>query len=177
MPHVHLRLRSTLAVLLFAVAACGGTTGPDEPAPGWFAAELGGLVDGSLTGPAGSSEDAGGWTLALGGIDSGGVITMVTPPGMGRPAAGAYPLVDFTTGDGGGDDEVFVLARVELPPGAFPGQGGFDFLAGTLTVTVSTPSVVEGHFELATSVTGEPTRILVVAGTFTAPSAGSPSLR
>lgn len=177
MPHVPVPLRSTVIVLLLAVAGCGETTGPGEVTPGWFAAELGGIVEGSLTGPAQNRLESGTWTLTLGGTASGGAVTMASPPGMGRPAAGPYPLVDFTTGEGGDASEGFVMALVELPPGALPGEAGFDFLAGTLTVTVSTSSVVEGRFELATSVTGDPTRVLVVAGTFAAPSAGSPSLR
>lgn len=152
-----------------ALAACSDAIAPDDGVGGAFTATLSGVVDDTLSGSATATRTPGPpWTLTMvtpDGLDS---IAIVTREGRGRPGPGEYPLVDPTTGQGGSGGEEYLMAAVHLAPDAFPDYRPFDFLVGTLTITSSTPERVEGDFQLATSVTGEPARILVVRGSFTA---------
>jgi hypothetical protein len=165
------RTRGSLASILFVVAtACSDATGPvidPEPPVGSFTAELSELVEGSLAGAASWSEPAGDrWMMTLVTPDGSARIGFAAPDGAGRPRAGVHSLVDHATADDGAAPGAYLMARVELPPDVVPGSAAFDFLVGTLTVTESTEDRVEGHFELATSVAGQPTQALVVLGAF-----------
>lgn len=164
------RRRTALALVVFSAGCTELTAPPPDPAAG-FTAELSGLIETHLQGAIETSGGAGErWTLVL--ATSGGAerIRFWTREGVGPLPAGEYALVDSVSADGGEAPGDHVMARVELASNAFPNPADFDFLVGTLTITAGSSGGAEGTFQLATSVLGQPTRILVARGEFGRPN-------
>ena len=160
-PHPARRL---LFALLVAVGCGGSPTGATAQA-GQFTADLSGLVNTRLTGFATSSGAASsGWTLTL--ITPGGEhnISMAFE-GVARPDPGDYALVDITRSLVGAAPTPHIVAAVQLGP-ALLSNAGFNSLTGTLSVTTSTASSVEGTLTLSTFHTDRPQEVLEVTGTF-----------
>lgn len=153
--------------ILAASAGCSEPTAPHEPTPDTFTADLSGIVESTLEGPVATSGGSGEtWRLTLATPSGEERIRFWTRGGVGPLSPGDYALVDSTSAQGGSAPGDYVMARVELAPNSFPDYDEFDFLVGTLTITSASIAGVEGTFNLATSVFGQPTRALVVRGEF-----------
>ncbi len=152
--------------MLAASAACDDPAAPPLHDHGAFTAELAGVVESTVAGAATSSLGTDPeWTLRMETPDGDVRLTFWTPTGAPTPAIGTYDLVDETTADGSdGAQSPFLVARVEVAPDAFPDYDAFDFLVGSLTITSASGVRAAGTFVLATSVRGQPTRVMTARG-------------
>lgn len=159
-----------VCTLLAVSASCTDVTAPEARDDPRFVAEFSGLVEATVEGAVATSGAAGEtWTVTLATSSGATRVRFWTKDGTGPLGPGDYPLIDSTSVNGGEAPGDYVMARVELPPHSFPDYAEFDFLVGTLSITSSSGAGTEASFDLATSVLGQPTRILVVRGEFGVP--------
>lgn len=144
------KLRITpLLLAALALAGCGGSNGSGNPAGpgntnlGQGSATITGSVNLSFTGVAALSVDASTsqYSIVLTPLRNGtpDLTTRVQFHGRGgRPAVGTYPVTDLLSGADANAPPNVISGTAVLSVGIFAANGG------TLTITVSTSSRVEG---------------------------------